>query len=136
MAGAGSRPTICPTLLYTDARAALEQLKRAFRFTEVAVYEGADGVVAHAELAYGNGVVMLGTRSKRGQFAEVMSGAGPTGVYVVVEDVDAHYLHAQASGVEILAPPGDKEYGGRDYLARDLEGNLWSFGTYAPSTPG
>ena len=29
-------------------------------------------------------------------------------------------------------PPTDLDYGSRDYGARDLEGNLWSFGTYAP----
>ena len=26
----------------------------------------------------------------------------------------------------------DQDYGSRDFSARDLEGNLWSFGTYAP----
>jgi uncharacterized glyoxalase superfamily protein PhnB len=35
-------------------------------------------------------------------------------------------------GAEILMPPTDQEYGSRDYMARDAEGNVWSFGTYAP----
>jgi uncharacterized glyoxalase superfamily protein PhnB len=25
------------------------------------------------------------------------------------------------------------DYGSRDYAARDLEGNVWSFGTYRPA---
>jgi hypothetical protein len=29
--------------------------------------------------------------------------------------------------------PADQDYGSRDYIARDIEGNLWSFGTYDPS---
>jgi uncharacterized glyoxalase superfamily protein PhnB len=29
--------------------------------------------------------------------------------------------------------PTDQEYGSRDFTVRDPEGNLWSFGTYAPA---
>lgn len=28
----------------------------------------------------------------------------------------------------------DIVYGSREYSARDIEGNLWSFGTYDPNT--
>ncbi|MGG8406616.1 VOC family protein [Streptomyces sp. 12297] len=126
-------PSICPTLLYSDAAAAIQQLTEAFGFTRVAVYEGDDGSVMHAELAYGNGVVMLGSKGRGGVFDSAMAGAGPAGVYVVVEDVDAHHARAVEHGVEIVTPPTDQDYGSRDYLARDPEGNLWSFGTYAPT---
>ncbi|GGZ79448.1 hypothetical protein GCM10010371_43810 [Streptomyces subrutilus] len=129
MAGVAS---ICPALLYRDAKAAVRQLTEAFGFTRVAVYEGDDGTVAHAELSHGNGVVMLGSAGRGGAFATAMAGAGPAAVYVVVEDVDAHHRRAVEHGVEVLVPPTDQDYGSRDYLARDAEGNLWSFGTYAP----
>ncbi|MFJ6936311.1 VOC family protein [Streptomyces sp. NPDC101132] len=129
---AGS-PSICPTVLYADAKAALQLLTEAFGFTRVAVYEGDDGAVAHAELSYGNGVVMLGSKGTGSAFDKAMAGAGPTGVYVVVEDVDAHHRRAVEHGVEILMEPTDQDYGSRDYLARDKEGNVWSFGTYVPS---
>jgi hypothetical protein len=36
-------PTICPTLVYEDAKAAIKQLTEAFGFTEHAVYEDEDG---------------------------------------------------------------------------------------------
>ncbi|MCP3821284.1 VOC family protein [Streptomyces sp. A3M-1-3] len=129
MAGA---PSICPTLVYTDAKAAIKLLTEAFGFTEVAVYEGEDGSVLHAELAYGNGMVMLGSKGKGGVFDTAMADAGPAGVYVVVEDVDAHHKRAVEHGVEILMEPTDQDYGSRDYMSRDPEGNIWSFGTYAP----
>jgi uncharacterized glyoxalase superfamily protein PhnB len=29
-------------------------------------------------------------------------------------------------------PPQDEDYGGRLYVVRDLEGNVWSFGSYDP----
>ncbi|MER5730829.1 VOC family protein [Streptomyces sp. NPDC002138] len=125
-------PTIFPTLLYRDAQAAIKQLTEAFGFTQAAVYEGEDGAVMHAELAYGNGMVMLGSKGRGGVFDAAMADGGPTGVYIVVEDVDAHHRRAVEHGVEILMPPTDQDYGSRDYMARDGEGNIWSFGTYAP----
>ncbi|MFF7605058.1 VOC family protein [Streptomyces parvulus] len=133
MAGTdGAGPGIFPTLLYTDAKAAVRQLTEALGFRALAVYEGEDGKVAHAELVQGNGAVMLGSRGTGSRFDEAMGNAGPAGVYVVVEDVDAHHRRAVEHGAEILMPPTDQDYGSRDYMARDLEGNVWSFGTYAP----
>ncbi|MET8245530.1 VOC family protein [Streptomyces sp. NPDC005202] len=135
MAGTGGgRPSIYPTLLYADAKAAIKQLTEAFGFTELSAYEGEDGLVQHAELVQGNGAVMLGSKGRGGRFDEAMRGAGPTGVYIVVDDVDAHYQRAVDHGAEILMPPTDQDYGSRDYMARDVEGNVWSFGTYAPQT--
>ncbi|MFJ3201071.1 VOC family protein [Streptomyces sp. NPDC086989] len=127
-----SVPSIYPTLLYADAKAAIRQLTEAFGFTQVAVYEGDDGAVMHAELSYGNGAVMLGSKGRGGVFDKVMEGAGPAGVYVVVDDVDAHHRRAAEHGAQILMEPTDQDYGSRDYMARDAEGNIWSFGTYAP----
>ncbi|MFJ2772959.1 VOC family protein [Streptomyces sp. NPDC087300] len=135
MAGDDSgRPSIFPTLLYADAKAAIQQLTEAFGFTEASVYEGEDGSVMHAELTYGNGAVMLGSKGRGGLFDQTMKDAGPCGVYIVVDDVDAHHQRAKEHGVEILMPPTDQDYGSRDYMARDAEGNVWSFGTYAPET--
>ncbi|MEU9029188.1 VOC family protein [Streptomyces sp. NPDC048383] len=125
-------PSIAPTLLYRDAKAAIQQLTEAFGFTRVSVYEGDDGAVMHAELSYGNGVVMLGSKGTGGVFDKAMEHAGPAGVYVVVDDVDAHHRRAVEHGLEILMEPTDQDYGSRDYMARDAEGNIWSFGTYAP----
>ncbi|MET8949237.1 VOC family protein [Streptomyces sp. NPDC004393] len=135
----GRRPSIYPTLLYADAKAAIRQLTEAFGFTELSVYEtdeqdGQPGTVLHAELVQGNGAVMLGSKGRGGLFDQAMKGAGPSAVYVVVDDVDAHHQRAAEHGAEILMPPTDQEYGSREYLARDAEGNIWSFGTYAPDT--
>ncbi|MER7692020.1 VOC family protein [Streptomyces sp. NPDC097610] len=133
MAGTdGGRPSIYPTLLYADAKAAIRQLTEAFGFSEASVYESEDGTVMHAELVQGNGAVMLGSKGRGGVFDGAMKDAGPAGVYVVVDDVDAHHQRAVDHGAEILMPPTDQDYGSRDYLARDAEGNIWSFGTYAP----
>ncbi|PWI19230.1 glyoxalase [Streptomyces sp. Act143] len=130
----GARPSIYPTLLYKDAKAAIRQLTEAFGFTELSVFEGEDGTVMHAELVQGNGAIMLGSKGRGGVFDAAMKDAGTTGVYVAVDDVDAHHRHAVEQGAEILMPPTDQDYGARDYMARDVEGNIWSFGTYTPET--
>ena len=49
----------------------------AFGFTELAVYEGEDGTVLHAELAYGNGAVMLGIEGPRRPLRRGDEGRGP-----------------------------------------------------------
>ncbi|MFD4229081.1 MULTISPECIES: VOC family protein [unclassified Streptomyces] len=135
MAGASAGvPTIYPTILYDDAKAAIKTLTEGLGFTEEAVYEGKNGTVLHAELSCGNGRVMLGSKGREGVFAKAMASAGPSGVYVVVDEVDAHHARAVEHGVEILMPPTDQDYGSRDYMARDAEGNVWSFGTYAPGS--
>ena len=39
---------------------------------------------------------------------------------------------AVAAGAEILMAPTDQDYGSRDFVAKDHEGNVWCFGTYQP----
>ncbi|UGY90668.1 VOC family protein [Streptomyces gobiensis] len=136
MAGTAESPTVYPTLLYRDAHAAIRLLTEGFGFTKDAVYESEGGYVVHAELSYGNGKVMLGTKGGEGEFAKAMKDAGPASVYVVVDDPDAHHKRAAEYGVPVLMPPTDQDYGARDYIACDTEGNVWSFGTYVPGQSG
>jgi uncharacterized glyoxalase superfamily protein PhnB len=121
-------PSVVPSLRYRDAARAIEFLVEAFGFERHAVHEGENGTIAHAELVYGDGMVMLGTDREDSYGSHV--GQGWT--YVVVDDADAHYARARAAGAEIVRELEDQDYGSRDYSARDFEGNLWSFGTYRP----
>jgi uncharacterized glyoxalase superfamily protein PhnB len=129
-----THPNIFPALTYRDAAAAIDWLKRAFGFEEKAVYRGEDGTVHHAELRLGAGLIMLGQHREEGW----MGGrppdplASPQGIYVAIEDPDAHHERARAAGAEIVRELTDQDYGSREYSARDLEGNRWSFGTYDP----
>jgi uncharacterized glyoxalase superfamily protein PhnB len=125
-------PTISTILRYDDAEAALEWLQRAFGFEAASVHRGEDGSLVHAELVYGTGLVMVST-PRDDAFARP---AGQGWCYVVVEDADAHHARAKEAGAEIVYELTDQDYGSRDYSARDPEGNLWSFGTYAPTLGG
>ncbi|MBM0278083.1 VOC family protein [Micromonospora tarensis] len=120
--------TIYPIFRYPDPRAAIEWLGVAFGFRVHAVHEAPDGSVAHAELILDTGMIMLGGRADAGP----RPADDAWSVYVAVPDVDAHCAHARAAGAEITREPFDTDYGSRDYAARDLAGNIWSFGTYRP----
>ena len=128
------RPNIFPALRYRDADAALDFLERAFGADEKAVHRGEDGAVAHAELRLGAGIVMLGQYSEDG----FLGGETPrplsstVSLYVVIPDPDGHHDTARAAGATVVRELQDTDYGSREYSVRDLEGNLWSFGTYDP----
>lgn len=131
---AGGAPTVYPAFKYADAPAAIDWLEAAFGLRRGLVVPGPGDTVAHAELSIGAGGVMLG--SEREASPEDPWAAARFGVYVVVEDVDAHYARAKASGAKIVEEINDTDYGSRQYSALDLEGNFWCFGTYRPGDEG
>jgi len=126
-------PIIYPCLRYRDAPAAIAWLEKAFGLTRHAVYDGADGAVAHAQMTLGSGMIMLG--SAKDDFIR-NAGVGPQCVYVAIADPDAHHARAAAAGARIVRAPGDTDYGSREYCALDIEGHVWSFGTYRPTADG
>ncbi|WP_341897174.1 VOC family protein [Ferrovibrio terrae] len=129
-------PSIYPFLQYRDAPAALAWLEQAFGFKTVMSHADGKGGIAHAELQLGQGMVMLGSRQPDGPFAlstPQEAGCTTQGVYIVVKDIDALFARAKAAGARIVMEIRDTDYGSRDFSARDPEGHLWSFGTYAPA---
>jgi uncharacterized glyoxalase superfamily protein PhnB len=123
-------PNIFPALRYKDGQAALGWLAKAFGFTQQAAYPNPDGSLAHAQMTYGAGMIMLGSGGKTDP--QNPWSTESLGVYVQVDDIEAHYAKAKAAGAEIVRELADTSYGAREYSARDLDGHLWSFGTYNP----
>jgi uncharacterized glyoxalase superfamily protein PhnB len=126
---------IFPTFRYDDAHRAIDLLVNAFGFTKQAAYEDDKGVIQHAELSYGDGMVMLGENPRQAGSDRMTMPTGGGSVYIVVEDPDAIYARAQDAGVTIRRELRDEDYGSRGFSASDHEGNVWSFGTYRPQ-PG
>lgn len=130
--------TVVPTLSYRDAPAMIDWLCRAFGFEKQAVYTDGD-VVLHAQLTFGNGMIMLSSAGDGGsEWANHIVQPAAIGMKqtqspcVIVADADAHYTRAKAAGAEIVIELADQGYGGRGYACRDLEGHLWWFGSYDP----
>jgi uncharacterized glyoxalase superfamily protein PhnB len=129
--------SVFPTLQYTDPAAALEFLERAFGARVLQRHDGPDGQVAHAEVALGDGVVMVGPVRDGGRAPSREEPLRePRGIYVAVDDADAHHDRAVAAGAEVVHPLTDQDYGSLDYGCRDPEGLVWWFGTYRPSAGG
>lgn len=136
-----TRATVIPAMRYNDAPAAIEWLCEAFGFEKHLVVPGPNNTIAHAELSFGNGMIMLGSAANdaaHSEYGKLVTHPSETGgletqtAYVIVTDVDAHYKQAKAAGATIVIDIKDEDYGGRDYTCRDLEGHVWTFGNYDP----
>jgi len=131
---------IIPALRYRDAHAAIDWLCRVFGMERHAVYEGPDNTVAHAELTYGGGMLMLGSATNRGEqprqwiSLEETGGRETAGLCLIVTDEECVTLYerAKAEGAKITQELKSPEYGGRSFACCDLEGYVWSVGSYNP----
>lgn len=126
-------PRIYPTFRYRDAAGIIDWLEKAFGFTVHAKHLDGDKV-AHAQLAFGSALIMLGS-VRDDEYGAMVGEPGPHGgksTYIAVDDCDRMFERAKAAGATILEEPTDRDYGSREFLCADPEGNVWSFGTYWP----
>ena len=122
-------PRFTPYLLYRDVAGALKFLSKAFGFKKLGdEMKGDDGVVNHAAMMFGDGMVMMGCPGKKYKNPKKL-GHVTQSIYVMVDDVDAHYKKAKKAGAKILEKPSDMFYGHRRYGAKDPEGHEWYFAT-------
>lgn len=124
------RPSFIPSVIYRDNRAALEWLEKSFGFEPSEVLTDAEDNIVHAEMSYGDGIVMVGS-----EFADWtrspmdLGGKNTQRIHVRVErDIDAHCERARRAGAKIIMEPADQFYGDRTYIAEDPEGHHWTFG--------
>jgi uncharacterized glyoxalase superfamily protein PhnB len=132
------KATIIPGLRYRDAMAMIEWLGRAFGFEKQAVYSSPDGVVMHAQLTFGNGMIMLGTVNNTKPLAnlekqpEELGGAETQAPYLVVSDIDTIYANAKNAGAKMLLDIQQQAHGGKAFCCSDPEGHVWHVGTFDP----
>ena len=130
---------IIPTMRYKDAPKAIDWLCKAFGFERHLVVPGENGTIGHAQLSFGNAMIMLGSENESdyGKWLSTpkdIKGLNTQAPYVIVEQIDEHYKKAVQEGVEIIVDIKDEDYGGRAYTCRDPEGHIWNFGSYNPWT--
>jgi uncharacterized glyoxalase superfamily protein PhnB len=123
------RPTIVPQLPYEDIRAALSFLERAFGFREIPASRlvSEAGVVLHALVEFGDGVIGIGSQGAHGAVSPKSAGIESQYISVWVTDVEAHYQRAVAAGARIARGLPDHFRHVRAYEALDLEGHRWRF---------
>jgi uncharacterized glyoxalase superfamily protein PhnB len=134
------RATIIPQVPYQDISAALSFLERAFGFREIptARLMSAGGVIGHAMVEFGGGVIGIGPHGHHGVISPKSGGIESQYISVYVDDVDAHYQHAVAAGARIAN--GLRDYfwgdqGHRTYEALDPEGHRWRFHQWIRTRP-
>ncbi len=131
------KSTVIPALNYKDPAAAVEWLCCAFGFEKQAVFANPDGTVMHAQLIFGNGMVMISPAVDGTPYSALIRqpndiGAETQTPCLIVSDCDAVYAMVPAAGATMLLDIEDKDYGGRAFTCRDPEGHIWNFGTYDP----
>lgn len=135
-------PRISSSIFYDDPAAAIDWLCRAFGFEVRLKVEGEDGDIAHSELVFGEGLVMIGGTRRRDPGREgyqqkhisprSVAGGNTQTLCIFVDDVDAHCARARASGAQVFREPNTEDYGegywaDRSYGALDPEGHQWWF---------
>lgn len=124
---------ISASVVYDDARAAIRWLCEAFGFEVRLLVESSDGKLAHSEIVYGDGVVMVAQAGARPHFTSPKTAGGNTqSLMVYVDDVEAHAANAVKHGARIFDELRVTDYGkdywsDRSYGAIDLEGHHWWF---------
>ena len=118
-------PPLCPYIYYEDMPAMIDWLTRAFSFRERFKEVRQDGSLGHVEMELGDVVIMMG--DPPGHKNPKHLGQVSVGMYVYVDDVDAHYARAAAAGADVEGEPVDQPYGVRSYGALDPEGHQWWF---------
>jgi uncharacterized glyoxalase superfamily protein PhnB len=129
-------PDVVPMVSYEDCAAAAEWLAGAFGFEELERFDQ-EGDVTHVTMRSGDGYIFLGKPGESyvnpKRLREQCEAAARMyevpwvvdGVYVQVDDLDAHRERARRAGATILS----EERGERPVLrAEDPEGHRWMFG--------
>jgi uncharacterized glyoxalase superfamily protein PhnB len=123
-------PSLAPYLFYEDVAGAVRFMEEAFGFRVVFTSPDPKGGLAHAQLAHGAALVMLGHAGGGGLDLVKRADSLPAlhaGVYVFVDDVDAHCARSRGAGAKVLLEPADQPWGDRMYCATDPEGQFWMF---------
>ncbi len=130
-----SRPkgAIWAALNLVDALAGIRLVVDVFGFEETLVVPGGSpDEVIHSQLTWPEGGVLQAASANRAGNVFSQQPTGAVNLYVITADPAAVHARCVEAGVEIVSPlvTPDHDPGGSVFSVRDVEGNLFSFGTY------
>ncbi len=129
-------PVLSTSLCVDGAAAAIEFYTTVLGATERMRMATPDGKVAHAELAFGDSLVMLADPFPELGFLDPKTiGGTPVTLSLYVPDVDATYTAALAAGAGEVRPPTNEFYGDRVAQFEDVWGHRWSIATHVEDVP-
>ncbi|HZV33808.1 MAG TPA: VOC family protein [Verrucomicrobiae bacterium] len=128
--------SITPYLILKGAAQGIEFYKKAFGATECMRMPGPDGRIGHAELKFGDSVVMMADESPEMNAKSPQSlGGTPVSILLYVTDVDATVKKAVAAGAQLTRPVENKFYGDRMGTLTDPYGHIWHVATHVEDVP-
>jgi len=123
--------SITPSLVVRRAADAIEFYKRAFGAEEVSRMPGPDGTIMHAELRFGDSIVMLGEENEQwGQKSPLSTNGLPISLHLYVDDADAVFENAIKAGATVRYAMEDAFWGDRYGKVADPFGHEWGIGTH------
>jgi uncharacterized glyoxalase superfamily protein PhnB len=131
-------PRLSVALIYQDGAKAIDWLCNAFGFEVRLKVEGEGGRIEHSELTFGDAVIMVADEQRQKHKGSLsvsprsVGGANTQGVFIYVDDADAHCARARAAGGKITIEPKVSDYGedywaDKSYEVEDLDGHRWWF---------
>lgn len=124
-------PRVSPYLVVDGAQKAIDFYTSVLGATERMRMPGPDGRIGHAELQFGDSVVMLADEfPDMGAKAPSAYGGSPVSIMVYVEDVDATFGKATEAGATVVRPPENQFYGDRSATFDDPFGHRWTVNTH------
>jgi uncharacterized glyoxalase superfamily protein PhnB len=121
--------TVIPGMRYRGALKMIDWLQRASGFEKQAVCMASETIVAHAQLTFGNGMIMLGSVDNTSTVSQRMV-RETKNTNLIVSACAPIYATAKAAGAEMVSELAEMPYGGKSFTGRDPEGHLWSIGEY------
>jgi PhnB protein len=129
--------TIQPYLMFAKAVEAMAYYKELFNATEKLCMKAENGRVVHAELQFGDSLIMMADENREMEaFAAAHYGGSPVSMMIYVEDCDATYTKAIASGATSLREPADQPHGDRMAGVLDPFGYKWWISQHLSNTRG
>jgi PhnB protein len=128
--------SVTPYLIVRGAADAIDFYKHVFGATEIMRMADAQGRVGHAEIRFGDSVLMLAdehdatiNRSPR------TLGGSAVGILLYLPDVDGVFERAIKAGAKSLRPVANQFYGDRSGTLEDPFGHVWTVATHVEDVP-
>jgi len=126
--------TITPHLVVKSTGEAIEFYKKAFGAIEHYRMPMPDGAIMHAEIQIGGSVFFMNDE-RMGAKSPQSLGGSPVTIHLQVEDVDALWNQAVASGCQVAMPLADMFWGDRYGMLVDPFGHNWSMASHIEDVP-
>jgi PhnB protein len=124
-------PRLTPYLCVDGAARAIEFYTQVLGASEKMRMGGPGGTIGHAELAFGDSVLMLADEHPdMGFLSPGRIGGTAVTLHLYVDDVDAVFAKALAAGANALRPVENQFYGDRSGQFEDPFGHRWNVATH------